>query len=219
MELSLGHIKAILAAFPFFVAALLSGCGSGCGTLGVANTSPCDGTTSTSTSTPGTSTFSISGTVVGATQPVAINLSGAETANTTTNASGTYTFTLLPTGSYTVVPTSQGSSFNPVSAAVTITDANVTVPAFDAVSNAAGTFSISGKVSGVVVQNVLISLSGGNTGSALTDTGGNYSFSGLPAGITVTVTPTLQGHTFTPSSTVVTQSTPNTANTINFTAQ
>ena len=216
MELSFRHMKAILAVFPFFVAVLLSGCGSGCGTLGVANTSPCDSTTSSGT-TPSASTFNISGTVSGASQPVAINLSGAETLNTTTN-SGTYTFTALPTGSYTVVPSLQGSAFNPASAVVTITNASVTVPEFVATSNAAGTFSISGKVSGVVVQNVLITLGGGNTGSALTDSTGAFSFSGLPAGITVTVTATLQGHTFNPVSPSVTQTASGNINTINFTA-
>jgi hypothetical protein len=218
MDISFRHMKAILAAFPFFVAVLLSGCGSGCGTLGVANTSPCDSTTSSGT-TPSTSTFNISGTVSGTVlQGVAINLTGAETLNTTTLANGTYTFTALPTGNYTVVPSLQGSAFNPASAAVTINGANVPVPPFVETSNSAGTFSISGKVSGVVVQNVLITLGGGNTGSALTDSTGAYSFSGLPAGITVTVTPTLQGHTFNPVSTSVTQTSSGNSNTINFTA-
>jgi hypothetical protein len=217
MEFSFSHMKAILAAFPFFVAVILSGCGSGCGTLGVANTSPCVNGTASGT-TPSNSTFNISGTVSGTQQTVAINLSGAETANTTTNASGTYTFTALPTGSYTVVPSAQGSAFNPASAVVTITDASVTVPEFVATNNAAGTFSISGKVTGVVVQNVLITLGGGNTGSALTDATGAYSFSGLPAGITVTVTATLQGHTFNPVSPSVTQTASGNINTINFTA-
>jgi hypothetical protein len=219
MDISFRHMKAILAAFPFFVALLLSGCGSGCGTLGVANTSPCvNGTSSATSTTASTSTFNISGTVIGALQAVAINLTGAGTANTTTDANGTYTFTALPTGSYTVVPSAQGSAFNPASAAVTINDANVTVPAFVATSNAAGTFSISGTVSGTVVQNVLITLSGGNSGSALTDPSGHYSFTGLAAGITVTVTPSLAGHIFNPVSTSVTQTSNGTANTINFTA-
>ena len=218
MDISFRHVKPILIAFPILVAILLSGCGSGCGTLGVENTSPCDNSTSSGGSNPGTSTFNISGTVSGAAQPVAINLTGAETANTTTDASGTFTFTALPTGNFTVVPSAQGSAFNPVSAAVTITNANVAVTQFVATNNGAGTFSIAGTVGGTVVQNVLISLSGGNTGSAFTDSTGHYSFSGLPAGITVTVTPTLQGHTFNPVSTSVTQTSNRTANTINFTA-
>src|SRR5471030_484835 len=106
MDISFRHKKAILAAFPFFVAILLSGCGSGCGTLGVANTSPCvNGTSSDTSTTANTSTFSIFGTVSGTTPGgVAINLTGAETANTTTDAGGSYSFTALPTGSYTLVP-------------------------------------------------------------------------------------------------------------------
>ena len=107
-------MKSILTAFPFIVAALLSGCGSGCGTLGVANAPCVSGTSSATSTTASTSTFSISGTVSGTVlQGVAINLTGAETLNTTTVANGTYTFTALPTGSYTVVPSLQGSAFNP----------------------------------------------------------------------------------------------------------
>jgi hypothetical protein len=221
MDISFRHMKAILTAFPFFVAVLLSGCGSGCGTLGVANTSPCvNGTSSDTSTTATTSTFNISGTVSGAARGgVAINLTGAGTANTTTDANGTYTFTALPTGSYTVVPSLQGSAFNPASDVVTINGANVTVRQFVETSIAAGTFSISGTVGGVVKQNVLITLSVGNSGSALTDANGGYSFSGLAAGIgPVTVTPTLAGHTFNPVSTSVTQTSSGINNTINFTA-
>jgi hypothetical protein len=217
MNISFRRMKPILVAFPVLVAILLSGCGSGCGTLGVQNTSPCDSSTSSGTNTPGTSTFSITGTVIGATQPVAINLSGAGTANTTTDANGAFSFTALPTGNFTVVPSAQGSAFNPVSAAVTVTNADVTTPQFSATSNSAGTFSISGAVTGPVVQNVLISLSGGNSGAAFTDSTGHFSFTDLPAGITVTVTPTLQGHIFNPVSTAVTQTSSGTANTTNFT--
>ena len=214
-------MKSILTAFPFFAAVLLSGCGSGCGTLGVANTSPCDSATSSATSaTATTSTFSMFGTVSGATLVgVAIKLTGAETASTTTDAGGRYSFTALPTGSYTVVPSVQGNTFNPASAVVTISGADVTVNNFVETPNTLGTFSISGTVTGVVVQNVLITLSGANTGSALTDPNGHYSFSGLAAGTTsITVTPSLAGHTFSPVNNTVTTTSSGTAATINFTA-
>lgn len=216
-------MNAILAAFPFFVAVLLFGCGSGCGTLGVANTSPCDNRTSSATSTTAP-TFNMTGTVSGAQlQGVKISLTGAATTSTTTSTSGNYTFTALPTGSYTVVPSLSGSTFNPVSNIVTISGANVTVDNFAETINTLGTFSISGTVSGAAgtaVQNVVITLSalsGVNTGSALTDPNGHYSFSGLAAGTgTITVTPFLAGHTFSPTSTPVITTTAGTAATIDF---
>ena len=210
-------MKAILTAFPFFVAVLLSGCGSGCGTLGVANTSPCDSATSSATSTATTSTFSISGTVSGATLGgVAINLTGAGTGSTTTDVNGNYSFTAFPNGSYTVVPSLAGNTFTPASTAVTISGANVTGNNFTETANAAALSSLSGTVSGAVAQNVVITLSGANTGSAVTDASGNYSFSGLAAG-SYTVTPSLAGHTFTPASIAVTTTSGGTATGINFT--
>jgi len=219
MDTLIRHMKTILTVFPFIVALLLSGCGSGCGTLGVENTSPCVNGSSTGNSdnpiTP--STFTIFGTVSGGVlQGVTINLTGAATGSTTTDANGRYSFTALPTGSYTVVPSVAGTTFNPVSSAVTISGANVTASNFQGTANTAVTSSISGTISGAVAQNVLITLSGGNNGSAVTDSQGNYSFSGLAAG-SYTVTPSLVGHTFSPTSHFVTTISGGTAAGINFT--
>jgi hypothetical protein len=160
------------------------------------------------------------GTVSGATLAgVAINLTGAQTANTTTDANGHFSFTFLPTGSYTVVPSVQGSAFNPASAVVTINGADVTVNNFAETPNTLGSFSISGTVTGVVVQNVVITLSGGNTGSALTDPTGHYTFAGLAAGAAaIGVTPSLAGHTFNPVSISVTTTSSGNAATADFTA-
>src|ERR1039458_10470705 len=81
MDIVFRHMKAILTAFPFFAALLLSGCGSGCGALGVANTSGCGSGTSSATST--TSTYSLSGQVGGTVLlGVTINLTGAGTGST-----------------------------------------------------------------------------------------------------------------------------------------
>jgi hypothetical protein len=218
MDISSRHMKAILTAFAFAV--LLSGCGSGCGTLGVDNTSPCGNATTSDGSTADNSTFNILGRVIGnASQGVTISLSGAATANTTTDANGNYSFTALPTGGYTVVPSVDGNSFNPASTAVTISGADVTVNSFFATSNTtAGTFSISVTVSGDVKQNVLITLSGANTGSALTDPNGNFSFSNLLANTApITLTPRLDRHTFSPQSNTVSLTTKGNAPTINFT--
>ena len=135
---------------------------------------------------------------------VTINLTGAATANTTTttNASGNYSFSGLANGSYTVVPSLAGNTFNPSSSPVSVIGANITGKNFTETANAAATSSLSGTVSGAVAQNVVITLSGANTGSAVTDASGNYSFSGLANG-NYTVTPTKTGYTFSPISSAV----------------
>ncbi|MBZ5642949.1 MAG: putative Ig domain-containing protein [Acidobacteriia bacterium] len=76
--------------------------------------------------------------------------------------------------------------------------------------------TISGVISGPTVAGVNVALSTGPTSkpATTTDSGGNYSFTGL-AGGTYTVTPSLAGYTFTPSAPSVT--TTNTTTTQNFT--
>ena len=85
------------------------------------------GYTVTATVTAGTTTYSISGTVSGAvTSGVTMTLSGAGTGTTTTGTGGTYTFSGLANGSYTVTPSLSGYTFSPASAGVTISGANQT---------------------------------------------------------------------------------------------
>ena len=65
------------------------------------------------------------------------------------------------------------------------------------------TYSIAGQVvtpGNVPLSGVTVLLSGSSTGSATTDSSGNFSFNGLPAGGTLTVTPSLGGYTFSPTS-------------------
>ena len=61
---------------------------------------------------------------------------------------------------------------------------------------------ITGKVTGTGSSGVLITLSGGKSTSTTTDSSGNYSFAGLGNG-SYTVTPSLAGYTFNPTSTTV----------------
>jgi fibronectin type 3 domain-containing protein len=83
--------------------------------------------TVTATVTTGTTTYSISGTVSGAvTSGVTMTLTGAASKTTTTGTGGTYSFTGLANGSYTVTPSLTGYTFSPASTAVTISGANVT---------------------------------------------------------------------------------------------
>jgi hypothetical protein len=67
------------------------------------------------------------------------------------------------------------------------------------------TYSISGIVSGAIAAGVMVNLTGTSTATTATDTGGNYSFSGLANG-GYTVTPSKSGYSFTPANLPVTVS-------------
>jgi len=216
------QLHAILTALPIVLAGLLSGCNPGCQTAtttasGARQLSSCEPGTSSGSSTAATG-FSISGGMSGgALQGVLIQLFGAATGNTTTTASGNYSFTGLAAGNYTVTPSLAGFIFTPVSNVVTVSDVAVVGNNFTETASAAATSILSGTASGAVAQNVLINLSGSNTGSVLTDSSGNYSFSGLAAG-SYTVIPSLAGFIFSPVSSVVTTTSGINASAFNFTA-
>jgi len=187
----------ILTALPVLSTALLFACGSGCGELGVANVSSCGNTTASTAAPTNVISGGVSGTVL---QGVLITLSGAASVSATTNASGAYSFSGLTAGNYTVTPSLAGYTFSPASNAVTLASGgtingnNFTESAYTGVPA-----SVSGTVSGAVAQNVLITLSGANTGSTTSDASGNYGFTGLAAG-GYTLTPSLAGYTFSPAS-------------------
>lgn len=76
----------------------------------------------------GGATYSISGTVSGGGTDhsgVLIDLTGAATKNMTTAAGGSYSFTDLANGSYTVTPSRTSSTFTPTSASVTLYNGNM----------------------------------------------------------------------------------------------
>jgi hypothetical protein len=149
-------------------------------------------------------TYSISGTVAGAVSSgVTITLGGAVSRTTATDGSGNYVFTGLYDGAYTLAPSLSGYTFAPISLAVTVSGGNVTGRDFLASTSAGPTYSIAGTVSGAVVAGVTMTLGGAASGSASTNASGNYSFGGLADG-SYTVTPTLPGYSFSPTSTAVT---------------
>jgi hypothetical protein len=80
-------------------------------------------------------TYTISGTITPAAGGVGatVTLSGAANASTVTGGSGSYSFSGLTPGTYTVRPTNTGYSFNPTTRTATITGANVSGVDFTAV--------------------------------------------------------------------------------------
>ncbi len=183
------NVKWLFVGMLFLVVSfVLAGCGGGGG--GSSSPPP---------------TYSISGTVTGSSvQGVTITLSSGATslATITTGTNGTYIFNGMANGTYTVTPSNTGLAFTPLNRSVTVSGSNVASVDFVAVS-ATTTYSISGTVSGATQQGVTITLSGPNSGTAVTASNGTYTFSGLVTSGTYTVTPSKSGYTFTPSNTAV----------------
>jgi hypothetical protein len=148
-------------------------------------------------------THAISGTVAGAvSQGVAVTLSGASSASTTTNGVGYYAFTGLADGDYIVTPSLEGYEFNPPNRSVTVSGADVDEQDFAA---SVPSHTISGTVAGAVSQGVAVTLSGASSASTTTNGAGYYAFTGLANG-DYTVTPSLAGYAFYPASRPVTVS-------------
>lgn len=146
-----------------------------------------------------------------------VTLSGASSASVTADANGNYSFTGLADGPYTVTPTLAGYSFTPASQAVTINGANQVAINFTA-QPTSSTWSISGTISPKIGgSGATVSLTGSSTASTTADANGNYTFTGLANG-SYSVSPSLAGYTFAPSSQNVTINGAN-QTAINFTAQ
>ncbi len=149
----------------------------------------------------GMTTYSIQGNVSAAASGASVSLSGSSTASTNADASGNYTFSSLPNGTYTITPAKTGYTFIPNNHTVSVNNANVTAVNFtvSAVTNGtiSGTVSPSSGGSGTIVM-----LSGTPSGYATAASNGGYSFTNLPNGM-YTVTPTRTGYTFSPPTTTV----------------
>jgi hypothetical protein len=138
-------------------------------------------------------TWSLSGALTPALAGAVVNLSGASTSRTTTDSSGAFIFSGLSSGTYTVTPSNPGYSFTPPSQTLNVT-ANMANVNF----NDAQTWTVSGNV-GTTTPGVTVSLGGALSATAKTDSSGSYTFAGLTNG-TYTVTPSLSGLAFTPTS-------------------
>jgi hypothetical protein len=143
-----------------------------------------------------TISYTVSGTVTGAPND-AVVLSGTNTYNTVTDASGNYTFTGVLNGSYTVTPGTAGFTVTPATQSVTVNGANVSGVNFTASAQA---FNISGTINSGA--GATVTLSGGASATTTADSSGNYSFAGYPNG-SYTITPARTGLVFTPASSSV----------------
>ena len=151
-----------------------------------------------------TGTLSISGTI---TPPTAgagdtVVLTGTASATVTANASGGFTFTNLPNGSYVVTPSHAGYVFTPISQSVTLSGSNVSNVNF----TGSATYSISGAISPAAGgSGTTITLGGAGSASTTADSSGDYTFANLVNGSYV-VTPGKAGFSFNPLSQNVTVS-------------
>lgn len=159
-------------------------------------------------------TYNISGTISGPGGAGAtVSLSGTESAITTADASGNYSFNGVINGTYTVTPTNQGVTFSPASQPVTVNSSVVSGVNFTAVVS--NPLSISGTIAGGA--GATVQLSGAAVMTTTADASGNYSFGGLLNGSYI-LTPVESGFIFTPGTQSVTLSGSN-ATSVNFQAQ
>ncbi|MBI2267570.1 MAG: carboxypeptidase regulatory-like domain-containing protein [Armatimonadetes bacterium] len=151
--------------------------------------------------------YTISGTVTLSGSPlsgITVNLTGDNVSQTSTDASGNYSFTGLPNGTYTVTPQHPNFTFTPVNSNVTIMNASQVGINFTATRVAYGwSGTITNKSGGAPLAGVTVDLwNPDQTGTLIattsTDSNGFYQFNGLTNGNTYTVEPSLTDWGFTP---------------------
>ena len=133
---------------------------------------------------------------------VALTLSGSQAVTTQTDANGRYSFSNLPTsGVYTVSPLDPAYG----------TPATVITPSGDQTIDfgaRVNRYAISGRITrvdGSGIAGVRVSLSGSQSTITTSDTDGNYSFDGLPAGGDYSVTVSRVNYSFSPATLSVVQ--------------
>jgi parallel beta-helix repeat protein len=112
--------------------------------------------------TGSTTTFSISGTISSAANGfgTTVTLGGSASATATANSAGSYSFTGLANGSYTVTPAKNGFTFSPANTQTTVNGANIAGVNFAASINTSGGVSIS---PGTAIQPVIDANPAGTT--------------------------------------------------------
>ncbi len=121
-------------------------------------------------------------------------------ANTITQSDGSYAFTGIPAGTYSCVPNLAGWSFSPSQYTYTALSADQNNQDFTILPGSG--YFIRGYVTDAagrqIGKNVLVTLSGAGYGSMTTGISGYYEFVNLTPG-QYTVTPALNGYTFSPA--------------------
>jgi hypothetical protein len=123
----------------------------------------------------------------------------------------------VPSGIYTLAPTSSGYVFTPSSLAKRVASAALTNENFAATPTSAPGYSITGIVGGAISSGVVMILNGTNVGEAATDMSGAYGFFGLASG-TYTVSASAPGYAFSATKTITIGTTDSTANDFTATA-
>lgn len=148
----------------------------------------------------GAAPYSISGTVTssGASlSGVTVSTSGG---SAITDVSGNYAINGLVNGSYILAPSKIGYTFTPSSQSITIAGANISGNNLTATVAAVNTYSVSGTIigGGSALAGATVTLSGNGSTITITDSNGNYSFSGVQIG-SYSILPSKVGYTFVPN--------------------
>jgi hypothetical protein len=132
---------------------------------------------------------------------VNVTLSGSQSAETTSDAEGNYSFNGLPAGGdYYLTLSRINYSISPESVSIEQLNTNQKAHFVGTVAR----YQISGRITknGLPLPNTTVTLSGGQSAPTTSDGNGGYSFS-VPAEQTYTITPSRPNYSFTPSSVVV----------------
>lgn len=124
-----------------------------------------------------------------------ITLTGAASLSTTTDGSGTYSFSGLANGTYTITPSRDGYTFSPSNISIIVNGADLAGQDFTATFVG---YSVSGTVTNAGAG-ITVKLSGAESQTTKTDENGNYEFTELSNGA-YTVTPSKTGYAFIPKS-------------------
>lgn len=174
---------------------ILSGCGATNSSPGSVNSPSGNSNQSSNTS------FYISGGITASDaglSGVSVSLTGSSSNTSTTNESGSYSFSGVQNGTYYITPSKTGYTFSPATQKVTINGGNLFGQSFIASSTTIiGTYNISGAVSanGSGLAGVAVSV---GSVTALTDANGNFTLSSLTNG-SYLITPTKDGFSFLPT--------------------
>ncbi len=114
-------------------------------------------------------------------QGVSMTLSGQTSDSTTTAQNGTYTFTNLPNGSYTIIPDLDGYTFNPASIDGTISGSNISGQDFRACDTSVPLSGVlRDATTNKLIPDITIIVDGAY--STVTDSNGYYEVPGLSCG-------------------------------------